>query len=68
MDFTKRFNEVLKNSNISQVDLARACNISKQNITNYKRGITVPSIETLYLICKTLDVTSDYLLGLSNYI
>lgn len=34
MDFTKRFNEVLKNSNISQVDLAKACNISKQNITN----------------------------------
>lgn len=66
MEFVRRFNEVLNNSDISQVELAKKCNISKQNITNYKRGLTVPSIETLYFICKALDISSDYLLGLSD--
>lgn len=66
MEFKNRFNEVLKSSLKSQVELAKDCNITKQNITNYKSGITVPSIETLYLICKSLDVSSDYLLGLSE--
>lgn len=67
MDFVTRFNEVLKNTDISQVELAEKCHIKTQNITNYKRGATVPSIETLYLICKALDISSDYLLGLSDY-
>ena len=49
-----------------QVELARAANISKQCISDYKRGKSVPSIETLYLICKYLDVSADYLLGLAD--
>lgn len=66
MNFKNRFNEVLKITNKSQVQLAKECNITKQNITNYKTGFTVPSIDTLYLLCKSLDVSSDYLLGLSD--
>ena len=66
MEFTKRFNEILENSGKSQVEIARALNISKQCISDYKSGKSVPSIETLYLLCKVLDVSADFLLGLTD--
>ncbi|MBQ8308804.1 MAG: helix-turn-helix transcriptional regulator [Clostridia bacterium] len=67
MNFTKRFNEILKISGKSQVEIARAINVSKQCVTDYKTGKSVPSIETLYLLCQFLEVSADYLLGLSDF-
>lgn len=64
--FTQRFNEVLKYSDIKQTALAKAANVSKQCISDYKAGKSVPSIDTLYLICKYLDISADYLLGLED--
>ena len=64
--FQERFNECLQYAGVKQVDLARAANISKQCVTDYKRGKSVPSIDTLYLICRFLDVSADYLLGLED--
>ena len=65
-EFTKRFNELLSYSKAKQTELAKAANVSKQCISDYKAGKSVPSIDTLYLICKYLDVSADYLLGLSE--
>ena len=67
MKFTERFNEALKNCGKSQVDVAKSVHVTKQCITDYKKGKSVPSIETLYELCLYLEVSSDYLLGLSDY-
>ncbi len=67
MIFTKRFNEILKISGKTQVEIARAIHVTKQCVTDYKTGKSVPSIETLYLLCKFLEVSADYLLGLSDF-
>ena len=67
MKFTERFKEILKTNNVKQTKLANYLGISRQCITDYKSGKSVPSIETLYNICKYLDCTSDYLLGLSDF-
>lgn len=64
--FQSRFNECLRYSNIKQTALAEAAHVSKQCISDYKAGKSVPSIDTLYLICKTLDVSADFLLGLED--
>ncbi len=64
--FTQRFNEALRYSDVKQTALAKAANVSKQCISDYKAGKSVPSIDTLYLICKYLDISADYLLGLEN--
>ncbi|MBQ8685963.1 MAG: helix-turn-helix transcriptional regulator [Clostridia bacterium] len=66
MKFTERFNELLKISGKKQVELAKAVNVSKQCVSDYKSGKSFPSLETLCLICDYLEVTSDYLLGLSD--
>ena len=67
MIFTKRFNEILRISGKTQVEIARAIHVSKQCVTDYKTGKSVPSIDTLYLLCKFLEVSADYLLGLSDF-
>ena len=67
MNFTERFNEVLKNCGKSQVEIANAVHVTKQCITDYKKGKSAPSIETLYELCLYLEISSDYLLGLSDY-
>ena len=67
MKFKERFNEVLKQSEKKQTEIALALNLSKQCVNDYRTGKTLPSIETLYLLCKYLDVSADYLLGLSDY-
>ena len=66
MKFQARFSEILTYSNVKQTELARAANVSKQCISDYKAGKSVPSIDTLFLICKYLDVSADYLLGLED--
>ncbi|MDE5562844.1 MAG: helix-turn-helix domain-containing protein [Clostridiales bacterium] len=64
--FQQRFCECLKYANVSQTELAKAANVSKQCISDYKSGKSEPSIDTLFFICKFLDVSSDYLLGLTD--
>lgn len=64
--FQTRFNECLKYANIKQTELAKAAKVSKQCISDYKAGKSEPSIDTLYLLCKALDVSADYLLGLED--
>lgn len=66
MKFQERFNELLKISAVKQTEIAKAINVSKQCVSDYKSGKSVPSLETLCLLCKFLDVSADYLLGLSD--
>ena len=63
MNFTERFNEILKISGKTQIEIARALNVSKQCVNDYKTGKTLPSLETFYNLCKFFDVSADYLLG-----
>lgn len=64
--FTLRFNEALKNSAISQTELAKNVGVSKQCISDYKSGKSFPSIQTLKLLCIQLDVSANYLLGMED--
>lgn len=66
MKFQERFNETLKTCGKTQVEIANAVNVSKQCVSDYKTGKSVPSLETLYLLCQFLDVSADYLLGLTD--
>ncbi len=65
--FKERFTEALKFSGISQKQLAGKLGISEGNITNWKKGENLPSVEILFKLCKIFDVSADYLLGLSDY-
>lgn len=56
---------IAKGFTIKQVAEHLGINIRAYNY--YEQGSREPSLETIVLICKFFDVTSDYLIGLSDY-
>ena len=64
MKFQTRIAEALRQSEFSQKEIAEKLGISESNITNWKNGENLPSVETLYKLCQLLNESADYLLGL----
>lgn len=51
------------NLNLSQNEFAERLFVTRQAVSRWENGDTVPNIDTLKLIAKTFDVSVDYLLG-----
>lgn len=59
----KLINEI-KESGLSQSEIARRLNIKQQAISQYITGQTMPALDTFANLCKILDVSADEILGL----
>jgi len=64
--FKDRLNEALSENNLSQNALARKIFMSQGVVNNYCTGKREPSLDVLISICKVLNVSADYLLGLTD--
>ena len=64
--FSDRLKQSLKDSGISQVELAKKTGLSQGIVNNYCTGRREPSLDALFLICKALDESADYLLGIED--
>ncbi len=64
--FKDRLNETLKESGISQNALAQKIFMSQSVVNNYCTGKREPSLDVLITICRVLNVSADYLLGLTD--
>lgn len=67
MSFKELLAKELEIQRITPYKLAKDTGLSKQSISNYLNGKQQPTIDKFILICKYLDVSADYLLGLSEY-
>lgn len=56
----------MKSTNTTQVELAKAINVTRQSIAEYRLGKTQPSAEKLSKIADFFDTSADYLLGRTN--
>ena len=61
-----RIKELRKAFGISQVELAKALNVSKQCVSNWENDNVLPSIDMLVKLAKYFNVTTDYLLCLEE--
>lgn len=61
-----RIQELRKARNMSQVDLAKALNVTKQSVSNWENSNIQPSIDMLVRIAEYFSVSTDYLLGLET--
>ena len=55
-----------KAKKLTQEQLASMLQTTKGTISNYENGHSAPSNEMLVLLSKVLDVTTDYLLGVTD--
>ena len=62
--FGERLNMVLYEQELSQADLDKRTGIGRANISRYVCNKQMPTVDSLITICKTLDVSADWLLGL----
>ena len=61
-----RLKELRAKKNMSLRDLASVLNISYSSLGKYERGEQQPSYETLIKIANYFNVTTDYLVGITN--
>ena len=64
--FAQRLKELRKEYELTQFQLAKELNVSKQNISDWENGKSETSFELLIKIAKFFKVSIDYLLGLDN--
>ncbi|MBN1817400.1 MAG: helix-turn-helix domain-containing protein [Sedimentisphaerales bacterium] len=66
MDIGKRIRDRRIHRGLKQVDLAHALMVSPQAVSKWERGETCPDIITLPELARILNVTTDYLLGVTE--
>ncbi len=62
-----RLRESIKNSGISQKVIATEIGVSPQTVSKYMKQDIFPALDTLAKLCKLLDVSADYILGIDTY-
>ena len=63
----KRLRESIRHSTLSQKEIAKNINVSPQTVSKYMKQNIFPALDTLAKLCKLLDVSADYILGLCDY-
>ena len=61
-----KITEIRKRNNMTQDDVAEKLFMSRQVVSKWENGITLPSIETLLDLCEVLNTTFDEVLCLNN--
>lgn len=66
MDFANRLKILRKENNINQEQLASYINKSRSTIAGYEVRDRLPDLNTIIDIAKTFDISTDWLLGLTE--
>lgn len=66
-EFADRLKIAMNARNYTVADLARRIHASHSTISMYRCGSRMPDIEMLRIIAKELHVSTDYLLGLTDF-
>ena len=69
--FSERLKAAMKKQNLKQIDLVRAAQVQgiklgKSHVSQYVSGKTVPRMDILLFLAKTLQVEEEWLIGVSN--
>ena len=64
--FLPRLRELLAESGKMQKDICDELGISKQKLSNWKTGYSEPNFDDIIMLAKYFDVSTAYLLGLSD--
>ena len=64
--FPTRLRQLIKETGVMQYDLAEKLGITRQVISQYCNGLTLPNADKIVKMAKLFDVSTDYLLGVST--
>lgn len=64
--YLKRLKDLREDRDLFQKDIAKVLNISQQYYSEYEKGRRSISIEILIILSNFYQVSTDYILGLTN--
>lgn len=59
--------EAIKQSGLTQTELARRLGIGQQTISHYLKGDKMPALDTLANLCAVLDLDANDILCVAEY-
>lgn len=62
----ERLSAELKSCPLTKVEIARRVGVSPEMITQYVTTKKLPSLDTFAKLCKELDLSAEYILGISD--
>lgn len=62
----ERLRDEIKNSNLTNVEIAKRVGVSPEMITQYLTTKKLPKLDTFAKLCKELDLSANYILGLED--
>lgn len=63
MNIGEKIYQLRKQQNLSQEALAERVNVTRQAVSKWELGTSVPELETVVALARTFGVTTDYLLS-----
>jgi len=63
-----RLRQIRESKGLSQRELGRLCGLGANQVNRYEGGVSEPTVQTLKAIASHLEITTDYLLGLTDNI
>ena len=67
MDLIKeRLRQELKACNLTKMEIARRVGITPEMVTQYSTTKKLPRLDTFAKMCKELDLSANYILGLED--
>lgn len=67
MNFSENLKMLREQHSYTQQRLADAIHVTKNSISHYERGISMPDLDILCAIADIFDVSLDFLLGRSDF-
>lgn len=65
--FAQRLKELRQDKGLTLKQVSALLNIPLSTYANYEQGVREPSLAMLNALCDVYEVTSDYLIGRSDY-
>lgn len=65
-NYGKRLKQARLNKGYTQVEIASKIGVPQQTWQRYETGKNDLKMSTIYAICKVLDISADWLLGLTE--
>lgn len=65
-EIQQRLRTEIKQSGKQQKDIAKEIDVSAQTVSKYMKEDVFPALDTLSKLCKCIDVSADYILGIDD--
>lgn len=66
MQYTQRLEDLRKDNDLTQAQVAKLLNIPREQYRRYETGVNEVKAGFIIKICKLYNVSADYLLGITN--